>query len=80
MYFYLLTAIREKVLNAPINFSCGVVAGILASAITQPADVIKTKMQLYPQKYNNVPVAVTLVFQVIFLFKICMCFLFVNNF
>jgi solute carrier family 25, member 38 len=30
------------------------VAGLLASAVTQPADVIKTKMQLYPDKYRNV--------------------------
>ncbi|CAL1264859.1 unnamed protein product [Larinioides sclopetarius] len=56
-------SIRENFLNAPINFSCGVLSGIFASALTQPADVIKTKMQLYPQKYNTVPVAVTLVFK-----------------
>ncbi|KAK9508752.1 hypothetical protein O3M35_006234 [Rhynocoris fuscipes] len=41
-------------LAAPIHFSCGVMAGIMASAITQPADVIKTKMQLYPEKYPNI--------------------------
>ncbi|CAL1264858.1 unnamed protein product [Larinioides sclopetarius] len=58
-----MIAIRENFLNAPINFSCGVLSGIFASALTQPADVIKTKMQLYPQKYNTVPVAVTLVFK-----------------
>ncbi|XP_075688387.1 mitochondrial glycine transporter [Rhinoderma darwinii] len=34
-----------------LNFSCGVVAGILASVTTQPADVIKTHMQLFPKKY-----------------------------
>ncbi|CAL1264856.1 unnamed protein product [Larinioides sclopetarius] len=59
----LCESIRENFLNAPINFSCGVLSGIFASALTQPADVIKTKMQLYPQKYNTVPVAVTLVFK-----------------
>ncbi|XP_011497699.1 PREDICTED: solute carrier family 25 member 38-like isoform X2 [Ceratosolen solmsi marchali] len=36
-----------------IHFGCGVTAGILASLITHPADVIKTKMQLYPDKYKN---------------------------
>jgi len=40
-------------LQAPIHFSCGVVAGILASIVTQPADVVKTKMQLYPQLYPD---------------------------
>lgn len=28
-------------------------AGILASVVTQPADVLKTKMQLYPNKFNG---------------------------
>ncbi|GLV44943.1 uncharacterized protein CBL_14485 [Carabus blaptoides fortunei] len=38
---------------APINFTCGIAAGILASVVTQPADVLKTKMQLYPHKFNG---------------------------
>ncbi|XP_033630119.1 mitochondrial glycine transporter A-like [Asterias rubens] len=37
-----------------INFSSGLLAGVLASAVTQPADVIKTHMQLYPQKHKKV--------------------------
>lgn len=41
-------------MSAPCHFSCGVFAGLLASAVTQPADVIKTKMQLYPERYHNV--------------------------
>uniref|UniRef100_A0A224XTY8 Mitochondrial glycine transporter n=1 Tax=Panstrongylus lignarius TaxID=156445 RepID=A0A224XTY8_9HEMI len=41
-------------LAAPAHFSCGVLAGILSSAITQPADVVKTKMQLYPDKYPDI--------------------------
>ncbi|XP_046389789.1 mitochondrial glycine transporter-like isoform X2 [Ischnura elegans] len=40
--------------NAPIHFSCGIVAGLLASFVTQPADVLKTKMQLYPEKFNGI--------------------------
>ncbi|KAG8556328.1 hypothetical protein GDO81_018030 [Engystomops pustulosus] len=35
-----------------LNFSCGVLAGIMASVITQPADVMKTHMQLSPEKYR----------------------------
>uniref|UniRef100_UPI003AAF32B4 mitochondrial glycine transporter A-like n=1 Tax=Centroberyx gerrardi TaxID=166262 RepID=UPI003AAF32B4 len=35
---------------APLaNFSCGVLAGVLASLITQPADVVKTHVQVSPQ-------------------------------
>ncbi|XP_064625938.1 mitochondrial glycine transporter B-like isoform X2 [Lineus longissimus] len=39
--------------NPFVHFSCGCVAGSLASIVTQPADVIKTHMQLYPGKYKN---------------------------
>jgi solute carrier family 25 protein 38 len=41
-------------MSAPVHFSCGILAGLLASAVTQPADVIKTKMQLYPDRYGNI--------------------------
>lgn len=32
---------------------CGVVGGCLASVVTQPADVVKTKVQLYPMLYSG---------------------------
>ncbi|CAL9693495.1 unnamed protein product [Knipowitschia caucasica] len=36
--------------SAPVaNFFCGVLAGVLASLITQPADVVKTRVQINPQ-------------------------------
>ncbi|XP_029043331.1 mitochondrial glycine transporter-like isoform X2 [Osmia bicornis bicornis] len=38
----------------PVHFSCGILAGIFASIVTQPADVIKTKIQLYPNEFNGV--------------------------
>lgn len=40
--------------SAPVHFSCGILAGILASIVTQPPDVIKTKMQLYPNEFNSI--------------------------
>ncbi|XP_063981432.1 mitochondrial glycine transporter B-like [Diachasmimorpha longicaudata] len=36
-----------------MNFGCGILAGIFASIATHPADVVKTKMQLYPQEFRN---------------------------
>ncbi|KAL7883542.1 hypothetical protein SRHO_G00012000 [Serrasalmus rhombeus] len=39
---------------APLaNFSCGVVAGVLASLITQPADVVKTHVQVSPHLFKR---------------------------
>ncbi|XP_062422065.1 mitochondrial glycine transporter B-like [Pungitius pungitius] len=36
--------------SAPLaNFACGILSGILASLITQPADVVKTRVQVSPQ-------------------------------
>ncbi|GJQ71927.1 hypothetical protein Trydic_g3036 [Trypoxylus dichotomus] len=60
LMFYTQTKllVSEDLLNSPyrspIHFTCGVTAGILASVVTQPADVLKTKMQLYPNKFNGV--------------------------
>ncbi|CAH0389096.1 unnamed protein product [Bemisia tabaci] len=45
---------KNEVNQIPVPFISGVFAGILASLITQPADVLKTKMQLYPEKFHNV--------------------------
>lgn len=37
------------------NFPCGVVSGLMASVITQPFDVIKTRMQVNPRSYPTLP-------------------------
>jgi len=41
-------------LAAPCHLTCGLVAGVLASVVTQPADVVKTKMQLYPGQFTSI--------------------------
>ena len=46
------------------NFTCGVTAGMMASMVTQPADVVKTHMQLYPKRYRKIRNAVIYVYQV----------------
>ncbi|XP_035886384.1 mitochondrial glycine transporter isoform X2 [Phyllostomus discolor] len=45
------------------NFGCGVFAGVLASLVTQPADVIKTHMQLSPVKFRWFGQAVAIIFK-----------------
>ncbi|XP_051563807.1 mitochondrial glycine transporter B isoform X2 [Myxocyprinus asiaticus] len=45
-----------------VNFGCGVVAGILASLATQPADVVKTHMQVSPALYCKTSDAIRFVY------------------
>ncbi|KAH6678513.1 solute carrier family 25 member 38 [Halenospora varia] len=40
--------------SASINFGSGIFAAGLATAITNPFDAIKTRIQLEPQKYHNI--------------------------
>jgi len=43
------------------HFACGITAGFLASLVTHPADVVKTKMQIQPQVYSNLSKTVRLI-------------------
>ncbi|XP_068178231.1 mitochondrial glycine transporter B [Antennarius striatus] len=36
-----------------VNFSCGMVAGVMASLVTQPADVVKTHIQISPSQWST---------------------------
>jgi solute carrier family 25, member 38 len=40
-------------LAASVNFASGVFAAALATSITNPFDAVKTRLQLFPAKYNN---------------------------
>ncbi|KAH7646481.1 solute carrier family 25 member 38-like protein [Dermatophagoides farinae] len=39
--------------SSSITFACGVSAGLLASAVTQPMDVVKTRMQVNTKQYPS---------------------------
>ncbi|XP_069053302.1 mitochondrial glycine transporter B isoform X2 [Lepisosteus oculatus] len=49
-------SVPAEVWSAPcvplVNFGCGVVAGVLAALVTQPADVVKTQVQIRPGQYR----------------------------
>ena len=45
---------KKETNQAGTHFSCGLLAGFLASAITHPADVLKTKMQIHPEVYHSI--------------------------
>lgn len=53
----------HPIVASTAHFSCGVTAGILASMVTHPADVIKTRMQLDPIKNHSVRATVVRVFR-----------------
>ncbi|CAO3599108.1 unnamed protein product [Absidia cylindrospora] len=44
---------QYQVANAVINMGSGVIAGMTATVITQPFDMLKTRMQLKPTIYKN---------------------------
>lgn len=61
LYLMFYTQIKRKArntlqvgeLSSGQNFLCGIMAGFLASVITQPADVVKTRLQINPYKYSS---------------------------
>ena len=49
--FYII--VKTDIPQAGITFTSGVIAGILASLVTHPPDVVKTKLQIDPKSYRN---------------------------
>lgn len=48
---------------APLkNFTNGLMAGFLASFVTQPADVVKTNAQLYPKKFGRLKTTIMFIY------------------
>lgn len=54
-FFFSSPELLENNLAPVVHFTCGILAGLAASAVTQPFDVVKTKMQLYPHKFTSFP-------------------------
>lgn len=64
MSFTSLSELGTPELSPFETFICGAFAGIMASVITQPADVVKTRLQLFPNEYNSTGSAVFAIFKV----------------
>lgn len=71
LYFMFYTQLKQlsQTANVPdsglpmFHFTCGLSAGMMASMITQPADVLKTHMQLHPEKYRRLVTAAKFVYE-----------------
>lgn len=65
IYYMFFTQLKDlkNCRDAHETFLCGLIAGIAASLLTQPFDVVKTKMQIHSNTYCNVTRSVALVFQ-----------------
>lgn len=50
---------------AVIHFACGIQAGMVASLVTQPADVVKTHMQLYPKLHTSIKETAEYIYKVL---------------
>lgn len=55
-----LSWVNEK--NTEIHFMCGINAGLMASLVTHPFDVVKTQMQLYPHRYRSTGHCIAVIF------------------
>ncbi|XP_007908333.1 mitochondrial glycine transporter B [Callorhinchus milii] len=53
----------DPVMVPLLSFGCGLAAGVMASLATQPADVIKTHMQLSPHTYPGIAHTVTFIYK-----------------
>ena len=49
-----LHRLLDSIPQSSVHFLCSISAGILASAATQPPDVLKTRMQLHPGQHRSV--------------------------
>lgn len=76
-YFTSLSELGTPELSPFETFLCGAFAGIMASVTTQPADVVKTRIQLFPHKYSGTGSAVFSILKVKHLIAQVLIFLFV---
>ncbi|XP_076348031.1 mitochondrial glycine transporter A-like [Tachypleus tridentatus] len=54
---------KEGMTRVSVTFFNGLLAGVMALVLTQPADVIKTYMQLYPEQFEKSILAVKYIYQ-----------------
>ncbi|KAJ7992721.1 hypothetical protein DPEC_G00281610 [Dallia pectoralis] len=54
--------ISTSVYSPVANFSCGILSGVLASLVTQPADVVKTHIQVSPDLHKRTAHAVQYIY------------------
>lgn len=53
--------------NTMISMFCGSISGFVACFLTQPFDVIKTMIQLYPENFSTVRKSAQIIYEVKYL-------------
>jgi len=61
-FVYILDVASIDEHDSRVHFACGLNAGLMASIVTHPFDVVKTQMQLYPHKYRGTAHCVNVIF------------------
>ena len=61
--FTLIQRLVDSLPMSTVYFLCSITAGVLASASTQPPDVVKTQMQCHPGLHRNFAAAVVFVWK-----------------
>lgn len=53
--------------NISTRLFCGTISGLMACLLTQPFDVIKTMVQLYPERFSTVGKSAKIIYKAILL-------------
>ncbi|CAG2103635.1 unnamed protein product [Medioppia subpectinata] len=55
------TSPSNQSISPILTFTIGLNAGLLASIVTQPMDVVKTRMQLYPKQFSSLAITLAII-------------------
>ncbi|XP_015784732.1 mitochondrial glycine transporter [Tetranychus urticae] len=74
LYYLCYSQLKQTLVNGKQNspellprsfktFVCGLIAGLFASTVTHPADVVKTRIQIEPQRYFSISQTIKIIYK-----------------